>query len=121
MLTLKGLSPEITVGNRPIGSITTQAISRGARMASSARHPGVRDRFELHTMMWSQPGRPLARRLIQPHPESSLNSKRPGNGPGESEASIVAEKPGNSGGAKGCRFRTMQQGTMGRTLGRRNS
>src|SRR5436190_21362883 len=94
--------------------ITKQATSRSAFMASTARHPGVRDRFEHYNESSTEQVRPASQRKSRTLPASgwcddrsrsaSLVSKREAIVPWESEPLIVAMKSGNADGAKGWQF-----------------
>jgi hypothetical protein len=114
-----------------MGCITPQATPRGAHLASTAWHPGVRQRFERHMATRAQPARPAHRRSPQALPalgdlsragcggrsrSSSLNSESHAIGGRESEPPIVAEKSGNADGAKARRPGTASQRNMGQTL-----
>lgn len=105
--------------------ITPQATSRCAFMASAARHPGVRDRFERHNQPSAEQVRPASQRPSHTPPvtgwsddrsrSASLVSEREAIAPWESEPLIVAMKSGNADGAKGWRFSTTSQGNMCQT------
>lgn len=106
--------------------ITPQATSRCATMASAARHPGVRDRFEHHIVVDTEQTRPTYRHppplLSASVPSVSgcsqsprLNLEDEAVGRWESEPLIVALKPGNAGGAKGWRRSIARQGNMRQT------
>jgi len=105
--------------------ITPQATSRSAFMASTARRPGVRDRFEHDNPENTEPTRPMP-----PHrPEAlaalaatvgcnqspSLTNEDEVKTAWESEPLIVAMKSGNADGAKGWQFSTVSQGNMRQT------
>lgn len=105
--------------------ITTQATSRSAFMASTTRHPGVRDRFEHHNESSTEQVRPASQRTSRTLPapgwrddrsrSASLVSEREAIVPWESEPLIVAMKSGNADGAKGWQFSTVSQGNMRQT------
>lgn len=105
--------------------ITPQATSRSAFMASTARHPGVRDRFEHHIEPSTEQVRPAPQRKSQTLPahgwcddrsrSASLVSEREAIVSRESEPLIVAMKSGNADGAKGWQLSTTSQGNMRQT------
>jgi hypothetical protein len=105
--------------------ITSQATSRSAFMASAARHPGVRDRFERHNQPSAKQVRPASQRPSQTLPargwsddrnrSASLVSEREAIAPWESEPLIVATKSGNADGAKGWQLSITSQGNMCQT------
>lgn len=105
--------------------ITPQATSRSAFMASAARHPGVRDRFEHDNPRNTEPTRPTSPRRAEtlaaqaaPRGRSqrpSLTREDKAMTPWESEPLIVAMKSGNADGAKGWQLSTTSQGNMRQT------
>lgn len=105
--------------------ITSQATSRSAFMASAARHPGVRDRFEHDNPKSAEPMRPTSPRRPEPlaaqaapvsrSQSPSLIREDEAQTAWESEPLIVAMKSGNADGAKGWRFSTTSQGNMRQT------
>lgn len=105
--------------------ITPQATSRSAFMASAARHPGVRDRFERHNPPSTEQVRPTSQRAARTLParcwrdvrsrSASLVSEREAIAPWESEPLIVALKSGNADGAKGWQLSITSQGNMRQT------
>jgi hypothetical protein len=105
--------------------ITPQATSRSTFMASAARHPGVRDRFEHHNQPSTEQVRPTSQRSSRTLPapswrdessrSASLVSERRAIAPWESEPLIVAMKSGNADGAKGWQLSLTSQGNMCQT------
>ena len=94
-------------------------------MASAARHPGVRDRFEHDNPKNTEPTRPTSLRCSQSLAASaaadgcsqspSLTSEDQATTPWESEPLIVATKSGNADGAKGWQPSITSQGNMCQT------
>jgi hypothetical protein len=94
-------------------------------MASAARHPGVRDRFEHDNPKNTEPMRPTSprrRETLAAFAATAGSSQSPSliredeaTTPWESEPLIVAMKSGNADGAKGWQLSITSQGNMCQT------